>query len=89
VSKKPQAASDKPHASIKEPKASSCMPQAWNGDLKLECKNLRLAFELEAHLQIVQQQRWFRNNTIETSLTLIPIEIGKEQKMLITFINKL
>ncbi|HMG88551.1 MAG TPA: hypothetical protein VK589_00775 [Chryseolinea sp.] len=85
MSRKLQAASNKLHASITEPKASSCTLQAWDGDLKLQCKSLRLAFELEAHLMIVQQQTWFRENTIETRLTLT-IE---EQKMLTTFINRL
>jgi four helix bundle protein len=43
------------------------------------------AFELETHLLIVQQQRWFPSDTVDTLLALT-IE---EQKMLTTFINKL
>lgn len=46
------------------------------------------AFELETHLLIVQQ-RWFPSDTVDTLLALIPIVIGKEQKMLTTFINRL
>lgn len=43
------------------------------------------AFELETHLLIIQQQRWFPKDKIE-SLLALTIE---EQKMLTTFINKL
>src|SRR6187402_2750013 len=43
------------------------------------------AFELETHLLIVQQQRWFPLDTVDTLLALT-IE---EQKMLTTFINRL
>jgi four helix bundle protein len=43
------------------------------------------AFELETHLLIVQQQRWFPSDTVDTLLALT-IE---EQKMLTTFINRL
>ncbi len=46
------------------------------------------AFELETHLLIVQQQRWFPEGMVESLLALIPIGIGKEQKMLTTFINR-
>jgi len=87
VSRKQQAASNKLHASITKPKVTSYTLQPWNCDLKVECKSLRLAFELEAHLLIIQQQRWFSKDKIETRLTLIPIGIGKEQKMLTTFFN--
>jgi hypothetical protein len=94
VSKKRQAAPKvslgtnyKLQAAMTEPKIKSRKLQAWNSDLMRECKSLRLAFELEAHLLIIQQQRWFRKDKIETHLTLIPIGIGKEQKMLTTFFN--
>ncbi len=43
------------------------------------------AFELETHLLIIQQQRWFPKDKME-SLLALTIE---EQKMLATFINKL
>ena len=43
------------------------------------------AFELETHLLIVQQQRWFPEGKVEELLALT-IE---EQKMLTTFINRL
>jgi four helix bundle protein len=43
------------------------------------------AFELETHLLIIQQQRWFPVDKVETLLALT-IE---EQKMLATFINRL
>jgi four helix bundle protein len=43
------------------------------------------AFELETHLLIIQQQRWFPPDTVDALLTLT-IE---EQKMLATFINRL
>ena len=43
------------------------------------------AFELETHLLIVQQQRWFPEGEVEALLALT-IE---EQKMLTTFINRL
>jgi four helix bundle protein len=43
------------------------------------------AFELETHLLIIQQQKWFPNDKVETLLWLI-IE---EQKMLTMFIAKL
>jgi hypothetical protein len=81
VSKKQQAAP-------KESLGTSYKMLPWNGDLRLECKSLRLAFELEAQLLVVQQQRWFRKDKIETRLTLIPKGIGKEQEMLTTLINK-
>ena len=47
------------------------------------------AFELETHLLIIQQQSWFPEDKMDSLLALIPIGIGKEQKMLTTFINKL
>jgi four helix bundle protein len=43
------------------------------------------AFELETHLLIIQQQRWFPNDQVETLLALIV----EEQKMLTAFITKL
>ncbi len=43
------------------------------------------AFELETHLLIVQQQRWFPNDKVEALLALTTLE----QKMLMTFINRL
>lgn len=75
-------------AASKESLRTSYKLHAWDSELRLECKSLRLAFELEAQLLIIQQQRWFRKDKIETHLSLIPIGIGKEQKMLTTFINK-
>ena len=80
--------SRKLQAASKESLRTSNRLQAWNSDLRFECKSLRLAFELEAHLLTIQQQRWFRKDKIETHLSLIPIGIGKEHKMLTTFINK-
>jgi hypothetical protein len=78
----------KQQAAAKESLQTSYKHHVWDSGLKLECKSLRLAFELEAHLLIIQQQRWFRKDKIETHLSLIPIGIGKEHKMLTTFINK-
>jgi len=43
------------------------------------------AFELETHLLIIQQQRWFPSDTVDTLLALT----SEEQKMLTTFITKL
>jgi len=43
------------------------------------------AFELENHLLIVQQQRWFPEDKMDSLLALT----SEEQKMLTTFINKL
>lgn len=43
------------------------------------------AFELKTHLLIIQHQRWFPDDNVETLLALT-IE---EQKMLTAFINKL
>ena len=43
------------------------------------------AFELETHLLIIQQQRWFPEDKMDSLLALT----SEEQKMLTTFINRL
>ena len=71
-------------AASKESLQTSYKLRVWDSDLMLECKSLRLAFELEAHLLIIQQQRWFQKDKIETYLTLSV----EEQKILTMFTNK-